>query len=116
MGNSLIEMYARCWSMKDAWRFVQRGAITGCGLLNGRCAMHGHGEEALEHLNGCVKVYTQMISLFFFCQLVAMQGWWMNACAIFNDHGLYDFCKIGNITLAWSTFLVVLATYRRQRI
>ncbi len=33
VGNSLIEMYAKCWSMEDAWRFVQQDAITGCGLL-----------------------------------------------------------------------------------
>jgi hypothetical protein len=44
-------------------------------------------------LNGCVKVYTQMISL------LAMQVWWMKACAIFNDHGLYNFCKIGTLHL-----------------
>jgi hypothetical protein len=50
-------------------------------------------------LNGCVKVYTQMISLLFFCQLVAMQVRWMKACAIFNDHRLYHFCKIGTLHL-----------------
>jgi hypothetical protein len=55
-------------------------------------------------LNGCVKVYTQMISLLFFCQLVAMQVWWMKACAIFNDHGLYDFCKIGTLHLHGGPF------------
>ncbi len=33
VGNSLIEMYAKCWSMEDAWRFVQQDAITGFGLF-----------------------------------------------------------------------------------
>jgi len=38
--------------------------------------------KLLNVLNQCVKkLYNQMISLLFvFCQLVAMQVWWMKAC------------------------------------
>jgi pentatricopeptide repeat protein len=36
--------------------------------------------KLLNILNRCAKVYSQMISLLFvFCQLVAMQVWWMKA-------------------------------------
>ncbi len=44
----------------------------------------GMVRKFLNFLNRCVeKVYNQMISLLFvFCQLVAMQVWWMKVCAI----------------------------------
>jgi hypothetical protein len=39
--------------------------------------------KLLNILNRCVKVYSQMISLLFvFCQLVAMQVWWMKVCVV----------------------------------
>jgi hypothetical protein len=44
----------------------------------------GMVRKLLNTLNRSVKkVYSQMISLLFvFCQLVAMQVWWMKACAV----------------------------------
>jgi hypothetical protein len=39
-------------------------------------------------------VYSQMIPLLFvFCQLVAMQVGWMEACAVTEYHWLKSFCK-----------------------
>ncbi len=31
VGNSLVDMYAKCGSMGDAWRVVQKDAISRCG-------------------------------------------------------------------------------------
>jgi hypothetical protein len=73
--------------MEDAWRVFKkmpsRDVVSWNAILGG-CAMHGHGKEALKHLNRSVKkVSIQMISLLFvFCQLVAMQVWWMKVCAV----------------------------------
>jgi hypothetical protein len=65
--------------MEDAWRFVQQDAITGCGLLNGRCAMHGHGKEALEHFEWmCEGVHPVDITFLF-----------LSAC---SHAGLVDEC------------------------
>jgi pentatricopeptide repeat protein len=86
-GSSLVDMLANCGSMEDAWRVFNKmpsqNVITWNALLGG-CAMHGHGKENLKHLNGCVrKVYSWVMSLIFvFCQLVAMQVWWMEACVV----------------------------------
>ncbi len=84
VGSSLVNMYAECGSMKDAWsvfnKMPSQDVVTWTAILGG-CAMHGHGKEALKHFEQmCDKVYSQMISLLFvFCQLVAMQVWWMKA-------------------------------------
>ncbi len=86
-GSSLVDMHANCGSMEDAWRVFNKmpsqNVITWNALLGG-CAMHGHGKENLKHLNRCVgKVYSWVMSLLFvFCQLVAMQVWWMEACVV----------------------------------
>jgi hypothetical protein len=59
----------------------------------------GMARRFLNILNRCVKkVYSKMISLLFvFCQLVAMQVWWMEACASMLRQ--YDFCRIGILHL-----------------
>ncbi len=59
-----------------------------------------------------------MISLLFvFCQLAAMQVWWMKGCAFLLQWPQFTwFLQNWNITPVWSTFLAVLAIYRRQRI
>jgi pentatricopeptide repeat protein len=86
LGNSLVDMYAKCGSMEDAWRVFNkmpsRGVISWNAILGG-CAMHGHGKEALKHFEQmCEGVHPDDITLFVFCQLVAMQVWWMKACAV----------------------------------
>jgi pentatricopeptide repeat protein len=85
LANSLVDMYAKCGSMDDALKVFNmmpsRNVVTWTAIL-GACAMHGHGKEALKHFEWDVKkVCSQMIPLLFvFCQLVAMQVWWMKAC------------------------------------
>jgi len=51
VGNSLVDMYAKCGSMEDAWsvfnKLPSRNVVTWTAILGG-CAMHGHGKEALK--------------------------------------------------------------------
>jgi hypothetical protein len=62
----------------------------------------GMVKKLLNILNICVKkVYNQMIPLLFiFCQLVAMQVWWMEACAVTKHLWLKSFCKGLNCSAA----------------
>jgi len=88
VGNSLIEMYAKCWSMEEICSTRCHHGMWSLEIpfLEDMPCM-GMVRKLLNILNGCMKVYTQMISLLFFCHLVVMQVWWMKACTIFNDHG-----------------------------
>jgi pentatricopeptide repeat protein len=50
--NSLVDMYAKCGSMEDAWRVFNKMPSQDVATWNailGGCAMHGHGKEALKH-------------------------------------------------------------------
>jgi pentatricopeptide repeat protein len=106
VGNSLVDMYAKCGSMDDAWivfsKMPSRNVVTSNAILGG-CAMHGLVRKLLNILNRCVKnMYNKIIPcLSVFCQLVAIQVWWMKVCALicFNDHRLYDFGKVGTLHL-----------------
>ncbi len=71
-------------SMEDAWRVFNKmpsqDVVTWNAILGG-CAMHGHGKEALKHFEQmCEGVQENDVTFFVFCQLVAMQVWWMKAC------------------------------------
>jgi pentatricopeptide repeat protein len=52
LGSSLVDMYAKCGSMKDAWsvfnKMPSQDVVTWTAILGG-CAMHGHGKDALKH-------------------------------------------------------------------
>jgi pentatricopeptide repeat protein len=52
VGSSLVDMYAKCGSMDDAWRPFNKmpfpHVVTWSTILGG-CAMHGHGKEALKY-------------------------------------------------------------------
>jgi pentatricopeptide repeat protein len=52
VGSSLVDMYAKCGSMEDAWKVFNkmqsRDVVTWTAILGG-CAMHGHGKDALQH-------------------------------------------------------------------
>jgi pentatricopeptide repeat protein len=57
-------MYAKCGSLEDAWRMFNKMAshdVKSWNAILGGCAMHGHGKEVFNILNGCVKkVYIQI--------------------------------------------------------
>jgi pentatricopeptide repeat protein len=52
VGSSLIDMYAKCGSVEDAWRVFnrmpRRNMVAWTAML-GAYAMHGHANEALAH-------------------------------------------------------------------
>ncbi|CAM6038165.1 unnamed protein product [Sphagnum compactum] len=54
VGSSLVDMYAKCGSMDDAWRVFNkmpfRNVVTWSTILGG-CAMHGHGSREYGHGN-----------------------------------------------------------------
>jgi pentatricopeptide repeat protein len=121
VGSSLVDMYAKCGSMEDAWsvfnKMPSRNVVTWTAILGG-CAMHGHDKEALKHFEWTCEEGVQPRSHFcVFCQVVAMKVWWMKACGVMLQWSQsIQFLQIQNTTPAWLTFLTVLAIYRRQRI
>jgi pentatricopeptide repeat protein len=74
VGNSLVDMYAKCGSMEDAWRVFNkmpsRDVVTWMIILGGY-AMHGHGKEALKHFEWICKEGVQPNNITFVCLLSA---------------------------------------------
>jgi pentatricopeptide repeat protein len=52
VGNSLVDIYAKCGSIEDAWGVFNKlpsgNVVTGNAILGG-CAMQGHDKEVLKH-------------------------------------------------------------------
>jgi pentatricopeptide repeat protein len=108
-----------------AWRTLRvfnkissHDAVSWNAIL-GRYAIHGPGMEALKHFEKMCEEGVQPNDITFVCLLLAC------SCANLVDEGLcycvlmstvYTISAIWNTTLAWLTFLVMLAIYRRQRI
>jgi pentatricopeptide repeat protein len=50
--SSLVDMYAKCGSLEDAWRVFHKMPshdVVSWNSILGGCAMHGHSKEALKH-------------------------------------------------------------------
>jgi pentatricopeptide repeat protein len=54
VGSSLVDMYAKCESMENAWKVINnvpsQNVVSWNAILGG-CVMHGHGKEALKHFD-----------------------------------------------------------------
>ncbi|CAM6058325.1 unnamed protein product [Sphagnum tenellum] len=74
VGSSLVDMYAKCGSLEDAWRVFHkmpsRDVATWNAILGG-CAMHGHGREALKHFEQMCEEGVQPDDITFVCLLSA---------------------------------------------
>ncbi|KAH8934858.1 hypothetical protein BDL97_17G001400 [Sphagnum fallax] len=74
VGSSLIDMYAKCGSMEDAWRVFTkmplRNVIAWTAMLKGY-AMHGHGREALAHFEWMCEEAVPINNVTFVCLLSA---------------------------------------------
>jgi pentatricopeptide repeat protein len=74
VGNSLVDMYAKCGSIEDACRVFNkmpsRDVVTWTVILGG-CAMHGHGREALKHFEQMCDEGVQPDDITFVCVLSA---------------------------------------------
>jgi pentatricopeptide repeat protein len=102
--GSLVDLDAKCGSIKDAWRVFNKmpsqDVVTWNAMLGG-CAMHGHGKEALQHFEQMCEG-AQPDDIIFIC-LLSVCGH-----AGLVDEGMccyapmvtdYDFCKIGTLHL-----------------
>jgi pentatricopeptide repeat protein len=74
VGSSLVDMYAKCGSMEDAWgvfnKMPSRAVVTWNAILGG-CAMNGHGKEALKHFEQMCEEGVQPDDIIFICLLSA---------------------------------------------
>ncbi len=72
VGRSLVNMYAKCGSMEDAWRVFNkmpsRTVVTWNAILGG-CAMNGHGKEALKYFEQMCAEGVQPDDTTFICLL-----------------------------------------------
>ncbi len=91
--NSLVDMYAKCGSMKDACRVFQnmhsRNVVSWTALLGG-FAMHGHAKEAIAHEQMCGEG-VEPDNVTFVCLLSACSH------AGFVDEGLCFFESMGSV-------------------
>ncbi len=92
--NSLIDMYAKCGSMEDAWRVFSkmpsRDVVTWTVILGG-CAMHGHGKEALKLFEWMCKEGVQPDDVTFVCLLSACSH------AGLVDEGMHCFALMSTV-------------------
>jgi pentatricopeptide repeat protein len=74
VGSSLVNMYAKCGNMEDAWRVFNKmpssTAVTWNAILGG-CAMNGHGKEALKYFEQMCAEGVQPDNTTFICLLSA---------------------------------------------
>jgi len=74
VGSSLVDMYAKCGSMKDAWtvfnKMPSQAVVTWTAILGG-CAMHGHGKDAFKHFEQTCDKGVQPDDITFVCLLSA---------------------------------------------
>jgi pentatricopeptide repeat protein len=74
VGNSLLDIYAKCGSIEDVWKVFHkmpsRDVVTWNAILGG-CAMNGHGVEAMKHFEQMCKEDVQPDDITFFCLLSA---------------------------------------------
>jgi len=72
--SSLVDMYAKCGSLKDAWKVFNK--MVSCDVVSwnailGGCAMHGHGKEALKHFQQMCEEGVQLNDIIFICLILA---------------------------------------------
>ncbi len=104
--NSLVDMYAKCGTIEDAWRVFNKipswNFATWNAILKG-CAMHGLGEEALKHFEQMQEDGVQPKSYHFYLSSVILEpcrsSGWRDALFCFDEHSLWDFYKIGTLHL-----------------
>jgi pentatricopeptide repeat protein len=74
VGNSLVDMYAKCGSMEDACRVFNKlpsHDVVSWNALLGGYAMHGHGKEVLKNFEQMCEEGVQPDDITFICLLSA---------------------------------------------
>ncbi|KAH8968158.1 hypothetical protein BDL97_03G115500 [Sphagnum fallax] len=72
--KSLVDMYAKCGSLEDAWRVFDKMPshdVVSWNSILGGCAMHGCGKEALKHFERMCEEGVQPNDITFVCLLSA---------------------------------------------
>ncbi len=94
VGSSLVDMYAKCGSIEDAWtvfnKLPTRDVVSWNAMLGG-FAMHGHGKEALAHFEHMCVEGIKMNGITFVCLLSACSR------AGLVDEGLVYFDSMSSI-------------------
>jgi pentatricopeptide repeat protein len=106
VGSSLLDMYAKCESMEDAWKVFNKMPsqnVVSWSAIFGGCVMHGHGKEALKHFDRMHEEGVQPDDITFVYLLSACSHAGLvdegMCCLCFNEHSLQYFCKIGTLHL-----------------
>ncbi len=98
VGSSLIDIYAKCGSMQDAWKVSNKmpfhNVVSWNAMLEG-FAMHGHGKETLAHFEWMCQEGVKIDNVTLVCLL--------SACTHMGlvDEGLHYFdsmCSVYNIS------------------
>jgi pentatricopeptide repeat protein len=94
VGNSLIDMYAKCGSIEDAQRVFnkmpKRDVISWTAMLGGY-SLHGHGKEALDQFEWMCKEGVEINDVTFVVLLSACSR------AGLVDEGLHFFDSMGSV-------------------
>ncbi|KAH9532183.1 hypothetical protein CY35_19G076700 [Sphagnum magellanicum] len=104
VGNSVIDMYAKCVSMEDAQRVFNEmpshNVISWTAMLQG-FAMHGYGKEALEHFEQMCENSIEVNDVTFICLLSACShaGLVDEAVGYFDSMGSQHMCNPQTIHL-----------------
>jgi pentatricopeptide repeat protein len=92
--SSLIDMYAKCGSMEEAWSVFKKmpscHAVAWTAMLNGY-AIHGHGQEAIAHFEQMCEEGVELDNIALVCLLSACSH------AGLVDEGLCYFNSMGSI-------------------
>ncbi len=92
--SSLIDMYAKCGSMEEAWSVFKKmpscHAVAWTAMLNGY-AIHGHGQEAIAHFEQMCEEGVELDNIALVCLLSACSH------AGLVDEGLCYFNSMGSV-------------------
>jgi pentatricopeptide repeat protein len=92
--SSLIDMYAKCGSMEEAWSVFKKmpscHAVGWTAMLNGY-AIHGHGQEAIAHFEQMCEEGVELDNIALVCLLSACSH------AGLVDEGLCYFNSMGSV-------------------
>jgi pentatricopeptide repeat protein len=94
VGCSLVDMYAKCGSIEDAWRVFNKMPsqdVVAWNAILGGCAMHGHGKKALKHFEQMCEEGVKSDDITFVCLL--------SACSYAGlvDEGMHCFALMSTV-------------------
>jgi pentatricopeptide repeat protein len=101
VGNSLVDMYAKCGSMENACKVFNKlpsWDVVSWNALLGGYAMHGHGKDVIKKFEWMWEESVQPNDITFICLLLACSHVGL-VLLCFHEHNSQDFYKIGTLHL-----------------